>query len=62
MHAGLQKIVHRVGKTLIQSLKKINPYIESNIFRSVENINLDTVIAYKEKGVKHSFLDNYNRD
>ena len=49
-------------KTLIQSLKKINPYIESNIFRSVENINLDTVIAYKEKGVKHSFLDNYNRD
>lgn len=49
-------------KTLIQSLKKINPYIESNIFRSVENINLDTVIAYKENGVKHSFLDNYNRD
>ncbi|MCI9080162.1 MAG: tRNA 2-thiocytidine biosynthesis protein TtcA [Lachnospiraceae bacterium] len=49
-------------KTLIQSLKKINPYIESNIFRSVENVNLDTVIAYKEKGVRHSFLDNYNRD
>lgn len=49
-------------KALIQSLKKINPYIESNIFRSVENINLDTVIAYKENGVKHSFLDNYNRD
>ena len=49
-------------KTLIQSLKKINPYIESNIFRSVENINLNTVIAYKEKGVKHSFLDNYKKD
>lgn len=49
-------------KELIQSLKKINPYIESNIFRSVENINLNTVIAYKEKGVKHSFLDNYNKD
>ncbi len=49
-------------KELIQSLKKINPYIESNIFRSVENINLNTIIAYKEKGVKHSFLDNYNKD
>ncbi len=49
-------------KALIQSLKKINPYIESNIFRSVENINLDTVIAYKEKGIRHSFLDNYNRN
>ena len=48
-------------KELIQSLKKINPYIESNIFRSVENINLNTVIAYKEKGVKHSFLDNYKK-
>lgn len=49
-------------KALIQSLKKINPYIESNIFRSVENINLDTVIAYKDKGIKYSFLDNYNKD
>ena len=49
-------------RELIQSLKKINPYIESNIFRSVENINLNTVIAYKEKGVKHSFLDNYKKD
>ncbi len=49
-------------KELIQSLKKINPYIESNIFRSVENINLNTVIAYKEKGLKHSFLDNYKKD
>lgn len=49
-------------KALIQSLKKINPYVESNIFRSVENINLDTVIAYKEKGVRHSFLDNYSRN
>lgn len=49
-------------KALIQNLKKINPYIESNIFKSVENINLDTIIAYKENGVKHSFLENYNRD
>ena len=46
-------------KELIQSLKKINPYIEGNIFKSVENINLNTIIAYKENGVKHSFLDNY---
>lgn len=59
---GAAKSKRTEVKTLIQSLKKINPYIESNIFRSVENINLDTVIAYKENGVKHSFLDNYNRD
>ena len=34
--------------------------IEKNIFRSVENVSLDTVIAYKKNGVKHSFLENYD--
>lgn len=46
-------------KNLICKLKENNPYIESNIFRSVENINLNTVIAYKENGVKHTFLEKY---
>ena len=46
-------------KKLIAALKKENPYIESNIFRSVENVNVDTVIAYKKKGVRHHFLDEY---
>lgn len=47
-------------KKLIATLKKGNPYVEANIFRSVENVNLSTVIAYKENGVKHSFLDKYD--
>ena len=46
-------------KELIKRLKKINPYVESNIFRSVENVNLDTIITYKKDGVKHHFLDEY---
>ena len=46
-------------KKLIAALKKDNPYIESNIFKSVENVNLDTVIAYKKDGVRHHFLDEY---
>ena len=46
-------------KKLIAQLKKDNPFIESNIFKSVENVNLDTVIAYKKKGVRHSFLEGY---
>ena len=46
-------------KKLIAELKKTNPYIESNIFRSVENIQLDTVIEYKKNGVRHHFLDEY---
>jgi tRNA(Ile)-lysidine synthase TilS/MesJ/rhodanese-related sulfurtransferase len=46
-------------KNLIASMKKTNPFVESNIFRSVENVNLDTLVAYKRKGVKHHFLDEY---
>ncbi|MCR5215102.1 MAG: tRNA 2-thiocytidine biosynthesis protein TtcA [Eubacterium sp.] len=46
-------------KELIASLAKQDPIIEKNIFRSVENVNLATVIAYKQDGVRHHFLDNY---
>lgn len=46
-------------KKLIAELKKSNPFVESNIFRSVENVNLDTVIEYKQNGVRHNFLDEY---
>ena len=44
----------------LAELKKVNPHVESNIFRSVENVNLHTVIAYKKDGVKHSFLEGYD--
>lgn len=46
-------------KELIHVLAQKNPVIEKNIFRSVENVNLSTVIAYKEHGVKHHFLEHY---
>ena len=47
-------------KELIRTLKKVNPFVESNIFRSVENVNLSTVICYKENGQKHHFLEKYD--
>ena len=47
-------------KNLIASLKQTNPFIEGNIFKSVENVNLRTIIAYKEDGVKHHFLEHYD--
>lgn len=47
-------------KQLIATLKKGNPQIEQNIFRSVENVNLQTIISYKDKeGKRHHFLDDY---
>ncbi len=48
-------------KELIQTMKKVNPYVEGNIFKSVENANLDTLIAYKREGKKHHFLETYDK-
>ena len=46
-------------KKLIAMLKKTNPYVENNIFKSVENVNLNTIIEYKKDGERHCFLDEY---
>lgn len=47
-------------KQLFAQLGKTNPYLEANIFKSVENVNLNTVIAYKQDGIVHHFLDTYD--
>ena len=46
-------------KKLIAMLEKTNPYVENNIFKSVENVNLNTIIEYKKDGERHCFLDDY---
>ncbi len=47
-------------KALIHEFRKKSDYVDINIFRSIENVNLDAVIAYRKDGEKHSFLDNYD--
>lgn len=47
-------------KELIREMKKTNPYVETNIFKSMENVHVDAVVAYKLEGVRHSFLDDYD--
>ena len=47
-------------KNLIAELKKVNPQVEKNIFRSVENVNVNTVIAYKDNKGVHRFTDSYD--
>ena len=34
-------------KELIKTLKQVNPYVEGNIFKSVENVSLEAIVAYK---------------
>lgn len=49
-------------KELIRALKQSNPNVEKCIFKSVENVNLNTVIAYKQNGLRHHFLENYDAE
>ena len=50
-------------KALISELREKSPFIESNIFRSVENVSLSTLICYKTPdGKKHHFLDDYDKE
>jgi len=47
-------------KELIKRLKKTNPDVENSIFSSVENVDIDNIIAYKFMGDRHRFTeDNY---
>lgn len=47
-------------KQLIRQMKETNPFVEGNIFKSMENVNLSTVVAYKKDGIKHHFLETYD--
>ena len=49
-------------KKLIAELKKSNPFIEKNIFRSTENVSKQTILGLKDKGIKHSFLEWYDEE
>lgn len=48
-------------KKLIAGFREINPYIETNIFKSVENVNLDACIGYIHHGNRHHFLEEYKK-
>lgn len=49
-------------KNLICEIKKSNPDVEHNLFKSIHNVCLDTLIGYKQGGVEHSFLERFSSD
>ena len=51
----------RKVKQLIAELKKENDNVENNIFQSVHNVQLDTLVEYKQDGQKHSFLEKFEK-
>ena len=50
----------REMKELIKDLRKLNPDIDCNIYKSTTNVNLDCVLGYKDENGKHSFLEWYD--
>ena len=49
-------------KQLIKQLKKTIPQIEENLFIAPNNVTLDMILGYKEGGVYHSYLDDYDKN
>ena len=49
-------------KELIKEIKKVNPNIEHNIFKALDNVNLNCILSYNENGIHHSFLENYEKN
>ncbi len=52
----------RKVKALIDELRKENPTVETNIFQSIHNVQLDTLVEYKQDGVRHSFLEKFSQE
>lgn len=46
-------------KYFIKKLRERNPLMDKNIFRSLHNVNLDTIIGYQKNNEIFSFLDDY---
>ena len=51
----------REMKDLVKNMRKINPNIDYNIFKALDNVNLDCVLGTKTRGEYKSFLENYDK-
>ena len=47
-------------KNLIKNMKKVNENVDNNIFKSMDNVNLNCVLGVKKRGEYKSFLDDYD--
>lgn len=47
-------------KELIKLLRKNNKDVDYNIFKSLDNVNLNCALGFSKDGMKYSFLDDYD--
>ncbi len=48
-------------KELIANLRLINKDVDHNIFKALDNINLNCVLGYQKDNIRTTFLDNYDK-
>ena len=48
-------------KELIKKMRRVNKDIDHNIFKALDNVNLNCVLGYTKGDTKHSFLDEYDK-
>lgn len=48
-------------KELIKNLRKINPSVDANIFKAMDNVNMNCILSWHKDGVNYSFLDDYDK-
>ena len=48
-------------KELIKKLKETNPNIDRNIFKALDNVNMNCILSWHKNGKTYSFLDNYDK-
>lgn len=48
-------------KELIKTMKQVNPNVDQNIFKAIDNVNLDCILGTKKDKVYHSFLEEYEK-
>ena len=46
-------------KELIKNMRKINSSVDQNIFKALDNVNMNCILGWHKDGKKHSFLDEY---
>ena len=46
-------------KELIKTMRKVNPNVDNNIFKALENVNMNCVLGWHKDGESHTFLDEY---
>lgn len=59
--SGQARSVRQEMKELVKELKKRNPDVEKSIFKSLHNVQLDTLVEYKTGKERHSFLEKFEK-